>query len=134
MNRFQLLLVGTTILGLAGCGEPKASAPEAPAAQAASASKKSASGFTTLQGVADKTAAAVKADKFDQAQSEFKKFEASWKTVEDGVKTKSSATYGKIEDSMDALNDEFKQKQPGKTKILATLESLSKDLKVAVKP
>lgn len=131
MNRFQLLLVGTAILGLAGCGEPKSSTPEAPVAQTSSAA--GASGFTALQGVTDKTAAAVKSNKFDQAKAEFGQFEASWKTVEDGVKTKSSDAYKKIEAGLDTVNGEFKNKQPNKTKVIATLLSLSKEITAAAK-
>jgi hypothetical protein len=134
MNRFKLLLVSTVILGLAGCGEPKASAPEAPAAQAASnAGAASASGFQALQGVTDKTAAAVKSDKFDQAKTEFENFETSWKTVEDGVKTKSSDTYNKIEEGLDMVNGEFKNKQPDKAKVITALQSLSKEITAAAK-
>jgi hypothetical protein len=131
MNRFQLLLVGTAILGLAGCGEPKASTPEAPVAQASGAA--GASGFTALQGVTGKTAAAVKSDKFDQAKTEFEQFETSWKTVEDGVKTKSSDTYKQIEEGLDTVNGEFKNKQPDKTKVIAALQSLSKEITAAAK-
>jgi outer membrane murein-binding lipoprotein Lpp len=133
MNRFQLLLVGTAILGLAGCGEPKASAPEAPATQASSAAKTPASGFTALQGVTDKTAAAVKADKLAQAKTEFEKFEPSWKIVEDDVKAKSSDTYKKIEESLDTVNGEFKNKQPDKIKVEAALQSLRKEITAAAR-
>jgi hypothetical protein len=131
MNRFQLLLVGTAILGLAGCGEPKASTLEAPVAQASSTAE--ASGFTALQGVTDKTAAAVKSDKFDQAKTEFGQFETSWKTVEDGVKTKSSDTYKKIEEGLDTVNGELKNKQPDKAKVITALQSLSKEIMAAAK-
>jgi hypothetical protein len=131
MNRFQLLLVGTAILGLAGCGDPEASTPEAPAAKASIAT--GASGFTVLQGVTDKTAAAVKSDNFDQAKTEFEQFEESWKTVEDGVKTKSSDAYKKIEEGLDTVNGEFKNKQPDKAKVATALQSLSKEITAAAK-
>jgi hypothetical protein len=122
MNRFQLLLVGAVVLGLTACGEPQASAPEAPAAKASSPAESVASGFTVLQGVTEKTAAAVKSDKFDQAKTEFEKFEASWKTVEDGVKAKSSDTYNKIEEGLDAESHHTKLYRPAQC--LSLLEPL----------
>jgi hypothetical protein len=134
MNRVQLLLVGTAILGLVGCGEPNASAPESPVVQAANTTKKTVSGFSALQGVTEKTAVAVKASKFDQAKVEFENFEPSWKTVEDGVKAKSLDTYKKVEESLDTLNGEFKNKQPDRIKALKALESLSQSITVAAQP
>jgi hypothetical protein len=133
MNRFQLLLVGSAMLGLVGCGEPKASAPDAPTAQASNAAVSPAAGFTALQGVTVKTAAAVKSDKFDQAKTEFERFETSWKTVEDAVKAKSSDTYNKIEEGLDTVNGEFKNKQPDKAKVTTALQSLSKEITAAAK-
>lgn len=133
MNRLQLLLVGFAILGLAGCGEPQASTPEAPTTQASSTAVSPSAGFTALQGVTDKTAAAVKSDKFDQAKTEFEKFETSWKTVEDGVKAKSSDTYNKIEEGLDTVKGEFKNKQPDKAKVTTALQSLSKTITSAAK-
>ncbi len=133
MNRFQLLLVGSAMLGLVGCGEPQASAPDAPTAQASGAVASPAAGFTALQGVTVKTAAAVKSDKFDQAKTEFERFETSWKTVEDAVKAKSSDTYNKIEEGLDTVNGEFKNKQPDKAKVTTALQSLSKEITAAAK-
>jgi hypothetical protein len=133
MNRFQLLLVGSAMLGLVGCGEPQASAPDAPTAQASSAAVSPNAGFTTLQGVTDRTASAVKSDKLDQAKTEFETFETSWKTVEDAVKAKSSDTYNKIEEGLDTVNGEFKSKQPDKAKVTTALQSLSKEITAAAK-
>jgi outer membrane murein-binding lipoprotein Lpp len=133
MNRFQLLLVGAVVLGLTACGDPQASAPEAPTAKASSPAESLASGFTALQGVTEKTAAAVKSDKFDQAKTEFEKFEASWKTVEDGVKAKSSDTYNKIEEGLDAVNGELKNKLPDKAKVTTALQTLSQEIAAAAK-
>jgi hypothetical protein len=132
MKRFQaLFLSGLVVLGLASCGEPQASAPASSAALATSG--KPAAGFTALQNVTDKTTIAVKAGKFDQAKTEFGKFEDSWKTVEDGVKTKSSDTYKEIEAGLEAVNGELKNNQPDKAKMLSALQSLAQSIGSAAK-
>jgi hypothetical protein len=132
MKRFQaLLLSGLVVLGLASCGEPQASAPASSTALATSG--KPAAGFTALQGVTDKTTIAVKAGKFDRAKTEFGKFEESWKTVEDGVKTKSSDTYKAIEAGLDTVSGELKNNQPDKAKMLSALQSLAQSIASASK-
>jgi len=136
MSRFQLLLVGSlALLGLSSCGDPQASAPEtsSTAAVKTEAAANPAAGFTALQNVTEKTTAAVKAEKFDQAKADFEKFEDSWKTVEDGVKVKSSKTYDAIEAGLDSVNGELKNKQPDKAKMLAALQSLSQSIVTASK-
>jgi hypothetical protein len=132
MKRFQALsLSGLVVLGLASCSEPQTSAPTSSAALATSG--KPAAGFTALQNVTDKTTLAVKAGKFDQAKTEFGKFEDSWKTVEDGVKTKSSDTYKAIEAGLDTVSGELKNNQPDKAKMLSALQSLAQSIGSASK-
>jgi hypothetical protein len=63
---FRLFLFSTVVLGLASCGNPGASTPGAPVVQASATTETSVSGFKALQGVTDKTTAAVGADKFRQ--------------------------------------------------------------------
>jgi hypothetical protein len=131
----RLLVSGFALLGLAGCGSTQASAPEtsSPAVQASTAASPNA-GFVALKSVTDQTATAVKAGKLDQAKTEFEKFEASWKIVEDGVKTKSSQTYDKVEEGLDTVNGELKNKQPDTAKMLTALQSLSESIATAAKP
>jgi hypothetical protein len=136
MSRFQLFLVGSfALLGLSSCGEPQASVPEtsSTAAVKTGAIVNPAAGFVTLQSVTEKTTTAVNAGKFDQAKTEFEKFEDSWKTVEDGVKAKSSKTYAAVEDGLDTMNGELKNKQPDKVKMLAALKSLNQGIATASK-
>lgn len=137
MSRFQLLLVSSLALfGLSSCGDPQASAPEkaSTAAVKTEAATNPAAGFTALQNVTEKTTAVVKSGKFEQAKADFEKFEDSWKIVEDGVKVKSSKTYDAIEEGLDSVNSELKNKQPDKAKVLASLQSLSQNIATAAKP
>jgi hypothetical protein len=137
MSRFKLLLVGGSLalLGLSSCGDPQTSVPEtsSTAAVKTEAAANPAAGFTALQNVTEKTTAAVKAGKFDQAKADFEKFEDAWKTVEDGVKVKSSKTYDAIEEGLDSVNGELKNKQPDKAKMLTALQSLSQNIVTAAK-
>jgi hypothetical protein len=129
MSRFQSLLMGSLLLvGLGSCSTPEASVPEKSAAPVKTEASNPAAGFTVLQNVTEKTTTAVNADKFDQAKTEFEKFEYSWKTVEDGVKAKSSKTYTAVEDGLDTMNGELKNKQPDKAKMLAALKSLNQSI------
>jgi hypothetical protein len=136
MSRFQSLLVGSLfLLGLGSCGTPEASVPEKSAAPVKTETASNpAAGFVALQSVTAKTTTAVTAGKFDQAKTEFEKFEDSWKTVEDGVKVKSSKTYTAVEDGLDAMNGELKNKQPDKAKMLAALKSLNQSIATISKP
>jgi hypothetical protein len=130
MRRFQLLLVSCfAVLGLASCGEPQASISET--SNVAQAVANPAAGFTSLKDVTEKTATAIKAGKFDDAKATFGKFEDSWKIVEDGVKEKSAKTYDAVEENLDTVNSELKNKQPEKTKLLAALQSLSQTIAMA---
>lgn len=134
MSRFQLFLVsGLAVLGLASCGEPQASLPET-SSNAAQAAANPAAGFTNLKDVTEKTTTAIKSGKLDEAKANFGKFEDSWKTVEDGVKAKSAKTYDAVEESLDTVNGELKNKQPDKAKMLAALQSLSQTIAMAAKP
>jgi outer membrane cobalamin receptor len=132
MRRFQLLLVSCfAVLGLAGCGNPQASISET--SNVAQAVTNPAAGFTSLKDVTEKTATAIKSGKLDDAKATFGKFEDSWKIVEDGVKAKSSKTYDAVEESLDMVNRELKNKQPEKTKLLDALQSLSQTIAIAAK-
>jgi hypothetical protein len=136
MSRFQALMVSSLLLfGLGSCGTTEASAPEksAPAVKTET-SANSAAGFAALKSVTEKTTTAVTAGKFEQAKTEFGKFEDSWKTVEDGVKAKSSKTYDAVEEGLDAVNGELKNKQPDKAKMLTALKSLTQNIATAAKP
>ncbi len=87
-----------------------------------------------MQNVTDKTTTDVKAGKFDQAKTDFEKFEDAWKTVEDGVKVKSSKTYVATEAGLDSVNGEFENKQPDKAKLLTALQFLSQNIVTVAKP
>jgi iron uptake system EfeUOB component EfeO/EfeM len=135
MRPLSLFLVsGLALFGLASCNSTQASAPEATssAVQTSTASNPSA-GFVALKSVTDKTTTAVKAGKLDQAKTEFEQFEASWKTVEDDVKVKSPKTYNLVEEVLDTVYGELKNKQPNETKVLIALQSLSQSIATVAK-
>ena len=127
MKRFTVgLMSSIAVLTLTSCSgakdaEPIATAPTT-AAKANSSVKTAAPGFVALQAVILKTKGSVEKGDFEQAKTEFGKFENSWKTVEDGVKTKAPKVYGTIEEGMDRTSEAIKSKN--KAKALTALESL----------
>ena len=90
------------------------------------------SGFTALQQVIGSTRQAIESGKLDVAKTEFAKFEASWKTVEDGVKAKSPDSYKAIEDGVQSVETGITNKQD-KTAVLAYLQKLSQNVDRASK-
>ena len=79
-----------------------------------------------MKNVVTKTKIAIEAENFDQAKTDFTRFEDSWKTVEDGVKATAPARYTAIEDAMEAVNKGVKEKN--KSNAIAALESLTKNV------
>jgi electron transfer flavoprotein alpha/beta subunit len=139
----KLLCGGLLMLNLVGCGTKTTTAPAetttttttpTPAVVATdkAAAPAAASGFTALQGVVGATKKAIEAGKLDVAKTEFAKFETSWKTVEDGVKSKSADTYKAIEDGMESIDKGIASKQ-GKDALLASLQKLSQNIDKAGK-
>jgi iron uptake system EfeUOB component EfeO/EfeM len=133
MPRFQSFLVVAALFTLVGCGGPKAEAPSNPAANAPAQNMAAQGGaaFQTLQGVVNKTKTAVEAGNFDQAKTDFSKFETSWKLVQPAVRAKAPNTYKAIEDGVTAVNSGIKGKN--KQTVLNTLTSLSKSITTASK-
>lgn len=132
-SRRPLLVLGTVgLLALASCSTPatntissagSASSTTSPASPIAQ-TKITNLGFDGLLKVVSNTRQAVEAEKFDQAQAEFDRFEEFWSQVEDGVKAQSDTTYNAIEDAMDQVSNGLKASQPDKAKLLATLAAL----------
>lgn len=155
MKFYQLVVVlsAVSLVGLAGCSQSEKSgssssmsgAPtetsQKPADSGSTstvtpqASSKSASdasqNFSALLVVVTKTQAAVNANDYKEAQTEFDKFEDSWSKVEDGVKAKSSDTYNAIEDNADQVKSALKASD--KTKALAALKNLNTSVASASK-
>ena len=124
--------IGILILTLGSCGKKEAPTPSAPTAEVAvSPAKSNTADFGSLQVVVDKTKAAVTAKNLELAKQEFDKFEASWKPVEDGVKSKSSANYNAIEEGIDGVNKGIKDKN--QANVLTSLQSLTKTIASLVK-
>jgi predicted lipid-binding transport protein (Tim44 family) len=97
-------------------------AATAPATEAAPATA-TASGFPGIKAVIAASKKAGEAGDFDAATTEFSKFEDAWKTVEDGVKSKSAANYKGIEDAVEAANMAVAKKdKPG---FIASLGKIS---------
>jgi soluble cytochrome b562 len=90
------------------------------------------SGFIALQGVIGATKQAIESGKLDVAKTELAKFEASWKTVEDGVKSKSPENYRAIEDGVQSVEKGIGSKQ-AKAALLASLQKLSQSVDQASK-
>jgi soluble cytochrome b562 len=136
MRIWQLLCGSVLVLNMAGCANKTASVENstvAPKATVASTSSTgTAPGFTALQGTIGSTKKAIEAGKLDVAKTEFAKFENSWKTVEDGVKSKSGETYRAIEDGVKSVESGIGSKQ-GKAALLASLQKLSQSIEKASK-
>jgi hypothetical protein len=139
MKRISLLLItGLSLLTLASCGESKEAetktetpAPVAAEKMAKPAAKGSVAGFAMMQAIVQKTKGAIEKGDFATAKTEFGKFEASWKTVEDGVKTKAPKAYSAVEDGMDAINASIKAKDKAKT--IEALKTLATSISSAAK-
>jgi putative protein kinase ArgK-like GTPase of G3E family len=99
-----LLLCSISLLALVGCGQPPTTQASQSASPAASATAPTQAGYPELSSVVAKTQAAVEANDFEQAKTEFDQFESVWKPVEDGIKEKSAESYDAIEQDMDAVN------------------------------
>jgi hypothetical protein len=138
MRQISLLLIsGLTLLTLASCsGESKEAETKTPAPVAAEkmtkpAAKNATAGFAMMQAIVQKTKAAIDKADFATAKTEFAKFEASWKTVEDGVKTKAPKAYTAVEDGVDAVNNSIKAKDKAKT--IEALKTLATSISAAAK-
>ncbi|WP_146138389.1 DUF4363 domain-containing protein [Chamaesiphon polymorphus] len=92
-----------------------------------SAPQNTASGFTALLEVIRSTEKAIVAGRLDRAKIEFTKFENSWKTVEDGVKSKSADTYKAIENEVGLVNSGIASKQ-SKDILLTNLQKLKRSI------
>ena len=92
-----------------------------------SAPQNKASGFTALLQVIKSTKKAIEAGKLDVAKIEFAKFESSWKTVEDEVKSKSADTYKAIENEVGSVNSGIDSKQ-SKNMLIANLQKLNQSI------
>ncbi len=132
MRIWQFICGGLLVLNMTGCGEKPASVETSTTKSASSTTSTKSSGFTALQQVIGSTRQAVESGKLDAATTEFDKFEAAWKTVEDGVKAKSPSSYKAIEDGVDSVKTGITNKQD-KTAVLASLQKLSQNVDRASK-
>ena len=125
MKSSRSLIIGVAVISLAvaGCGaEQKSSTPAPQTTQAPTAAAPSGTGFVALSSVVSKAKAAVNAGNFSQATQDFNQFENAWKSVEDGVKTKSPSGYGAIEDAATQVSSALKSSN--KVKALTGLQVL----------
>jgi hypothetical protein len=133
---WQLLCASLLVINIAGCGN-KAADIATPEVSTSSTAKESTSpssgdkvstekpsGFAAMQAVIKSTGKAIETAKLDAAKTEFDKFEDSWKTVEDGVKSKSPDAYKAIENGVQSIQSGIARKQ-GKDALLANLQKLS---------
>ncbi len=138
MRILQFFCSSLLVLSMASCAnktattENSATTPVTSTAIATQATPDKAAGFTALQKVVSSTTTAVTAGKLAAAKTEIAKFEASWKTVEDGVKSKSPETYKAIEAEIEAIETGITKKQP-KDALLANLQQLSQNIDKARK-
>jgi hypothetical protein len=129
MKILQLLYCSIMAFSLISCTNKPTSVQNSIATteSVASAPKNKASGFIALLEVVKSTKKAIEAGKLDVAKIEFAKFENSWKTVEDGVKSKSTDTYKAIEDEVELVNSDIASKQ-SKDILLADLQRLNQSI------
>ncbi len=103
--------------------EPAPATAPSPATEAPPATTATASGFPGVKAVIAASKKAGEAGDFDAATTEFSKFTEVWKTVEDGVKSKSPANYKGVEDAVEAANLAIAKKdKPG---LIASLVKIS---------
>ncbi len=125
MKNFRSSIIGIAVVSMviAGCGaEQKSSTPAPQTKQAPTSATNPGTGFVALSSVVSKSKAAVNAGNFPQATQDFNQFEDAWKSVEDGVKTKSPSGYGAIEDAVTQVNSALKSSN--KVKALTGLQVL----------
>lgn len=132
MRIWHLICGGLLVLNMSGCAEKPASVTTSTTSTTAKDASAKLAGFTALQGVIGSTKQAIESGKLDVAKTEFDKFEASWKTVEDGVKSKSPDSYKAIEDGVQSVETGITNKQD-KAAILAYLQKLSQSVDRASK-
>lgn len=135
MKRHQVLIVAAIgVLVLAGCSNaPQSSTQTLPAASPVATGQTDRAGVDRLLSVVSNTKAAVEADNFSKANTEFSQFEDNWKQVEDGIKAKSSDRYKAIEDSLDRVTGELKGSQPNKQQMLSDLQSMENNINSVAK-
>jgi hypothetical protein len=134
MRIWQFLCGGLLVLNMTSCSsKPTAveTSTTTPGLSTAPEIKKS-SGFTALQGVIGATKQAIESGKLDVAKTEFAKFEAFWKTVEDGIKTKSPESYRAIENGVRSVETGIGSKK-SKEALIASLQKLSQSVDRASK-
>ncbi|WP_157259930.1 DUF4363 domain-containing protein [Chamaesiphon minutus] len=129
MKILQLFCGSLMAFSITSCTNKPASVENSIATTKAvtSAPQNKASGFTALLEVIGSTEKAIEAGKLDGAKIEFAKFENSWKTVEDGVKSKSADTYKAIENEVGLVNSGIASKQ-SKNILLANLQKLKQSI------
>jgi hypothetical protein len=135
MRIWQFLCGGLLVLNMTSCAKKPASMETTTTTPATSTTKDApakSSGFIALQGVIGATKQAIESGKLDVAKTEFAKFEASWNTVEDGVKSKSPDSYKAIENGVQSVETGIGSKQAKET-LLASLQKLSQSVDQASK-
>lgn len=132
---YIVLIVGIlSAFTLAGCTKTEESATDkqpiatSTESSASNTPETSGKGVSGLLSVVSNTKTAVEAGDFAKAKQEFDKFEDEWKTIEDGIKTKSPTSYKAIEDSLDKVTADLKGTAPNKEKVLTELKSLDKSI------
>lgn len=136
MKRLYIVLIVGILSAstLAGCSKTEQSATEkqptatSTESSASNTPENPGKGVSGLLSVVSNTKTAVEAGDFAKAKQEFDKFEDVWKTIEDGIKTKSPASYKAIEDSLDKVTGELKGTAPNKEKVMTELKSLDKSI------
>lgn len=126
MKRFRVSITSGVVISLfalVGCNAAQqTSSPASPTSQAPNSATNANAGYAALSNVVSTTKSAVNAGNFSQATQDFDQFEAAWKQVEDGVKTKSPDSYSAIEDAVTQVKGALKSSD--KAKALGGLQTL----------
>jgi hypothetical protein len=134
LNQALLSVSAVALLALTACGkkEEVAEVPveKVPTAAMSPKAAPAMGGVAGLKSVVKDTKAAVASGDFAKASASLGKFEAAWKPVEDGIKTKSPKVYAAIEDAVPMVTNAVKSKDKMKAMAaLTTLETAMSTLK-----
>lgn len=138
---FSIVALGLVSLTSCGGNTQRAEAPASPAASAPAATTAPGNAgqpnaannidYKPLNNIIASTQAAVTANDFTEANTQFGKFEGAWSQVEDGIKAKSASNYSAIEDAASQVSSALKSKDRSKT--LDELKKLQQNLSAVSK-
>lgn len=134
--KLKYLVVGTallTVFAFVGCTSKKSEQPKSQSKIEQNVEKKQAAltigeGTKNMRDVLKEMKADISAKQDDAASKVGAKLEENWSVIEDSVKVKNKALYGKVEDPLDTINAAIKVKPLDTKTVLAQIDTLDKVL------